>query len=163
MAFFFGYLYSRSVSLSMFYHFLAKWRWWPIVVVAALFPGISGIIFLLFLLFFFRSWALVAGYTGGGVVPVVSNINFLQYTRMFVDNVPFFIRICRCYSSLIPSFFFFWGGWGLVALAADCNGGSTFPVWVLGSDPLQSTRLPVICAQFPCLFSFLFAIIDFVL
>ena len=70
VAFFFGYLYSRSVSLSMFYHFLAKWRWWPIVVVAALFPGISGIIFLLFLLFFFRSWALVAGYTGGGVVPV---------------------------------------------------------------------------------------------
>ena len=68
--FFFGYLYSRSVSSLMFYHFLATWRWWPIVVVvAALFPGISGDFFLLFLLFFFRSLALVAGYTGGGVVP----------------------------------------------------------------------------------------------
>ena len=39
------------------------------MVVAALFPGISGDFFLLFLLFFFRSLALVAGYTGGGVVP----------------------------------------------------------------------------------------------
>jgi len=46
---------------------------------------------------------------------------------------------------------------------ADCNGGSTFPVWVLGSDLLQSTWLLVIRVQFLYLFSFPFTIIHFLL